>query len=109
MDDAAYEIEAGELQRRLEAGEPIRLIDVREPDEYAICRLEGATLIPLGELGQRVSELDPDAEYVVYCKMGMRGARGAALLRQQGFSRVRNLRGGIMAWALTVDPSMPRY
>lgn len=89
-------------------GEPV-LLDVREPAEWRIARLPGARLVPLSELAAAVSELDPSAETVVYCHHGTRSAYAAAHLRSLGFSRVRNLLGGIDRWSVEVDPSTPRY
>jgi len=112
--NAIPEIGAAELRDRLDAGEPITLIDVREPHEWDIANLgdRGARLIPLGELPGRLSELAElkDAgEIVVHCRTGARSARALALLRQAGFQRVLNLRGGIHAWADEVDPTLPKY
>jgi rhodanese-related sulfurtransferase len=85
------------------------VLDVREPQEYQINRIQGSTLIPLGELGQRYGELDPSLEIVTQCKSGMRSAKAADFLRQKGFKRVRNLKGGILDWIDKVDPSQPKY
>jgi rhodanese-related sulfurtransferase len=102
-----------ELKARLESktDETIQLVDVREPDEYAFASLaqHGSLLIPLGDLTQRASELDPDRETVVLCHHGIRSAHAVAFLRHLGFEKVRNLRGGIDQWSLAVDPSVPRY
>jgi adenylyltransferase/sulfurtransferase len=106
---AAEEIGASELKRRLDAGESVEIIDVREPHEWAICRIEGARLVPLGTLGARLHELDPARTYVLQCRSGGRSARALGLLRQAGFPRLLNLRGGILAWAREVDPTMPTY
>lgn len=97
------------LDARLRSGAPLIVIDVREPYEWAIARLPTARLIPLDSLPDAVSSLDPDAETVVYCHHGMRSAAAMDWLRDQGFSRVRNLVGGIDRWSLDVDPSMRRY
>ncbi len=106
---AGPEITARELQSRLEADSAApTLVDVRTPQEWAICRLEGATLIPMNELPSRMGELDSRHEIVAYCKVGMRSAHAAALLRAAGFN-ARNLRGGLDAWAREVDPTLPRY
>jgi adenylyltransferase/sulfurtransferase len=87
----------------------VQLIDVREQREYDIAHIAGAILIPLGELPGRLSELDSSSTYVVTCHRGGRSRQACALLREAGFSRVRNLEGGIDAWAELVDPSLPRY
>ena len=106
---AERDIEAPELARRLADGAPVRLLDVREPHELEISRLEGATLIPLGQLAGRLSELDSAEEMVVFCKGGTRSARALELLASAGFRKVKNLKGGINAWAKEVDPSLPVY
>jgi adenylyltransferase/sulfurtransferase len=82
---------------------------VREPNEFQIGRIPGSTLIPLGEVPQRVGEIPRDKEIVVHCKMGARSARAAAFLRQQGYRSVKNLKGGILDWADKIDPSVPKY
>ncbi len=104
-----WDISARELAERLQRGNSIRLLDVREPHELEISRLEGATLIPLGQLAARLSELDSAEEMVVFCKAGTRSARALELLLSAGFRKVRHLRGGINAWAEEVDPSLPIY
>ncbi|HEX2444441.1 MAG TPA: rhodanese-like domain-containing protein [Vicinamibacterales bacterium] len=98
-----------ELKAKIERGEAPAIVDVREPREWDICRIEGATLIPLGELPQRMEELDRRREMVVLCKVGGRSARAVAFLRQQGFENVHNLDGGIVAWIDRVDPTQRRY
>ena len=103
------EVAPMELKEKIDAGERIVLLDVREPFEYAFCRIENSKLIPLGELKGRVGELDRSAETVVYCHTGVRSARAVDLLSSQGFRRVRNLKGGIKAWAEEVDPKTPIY
>lgn len=85
------------------------LLDVREPAEFDICRIEGSQLIPMGTVPSRLPELDPDADIVVICHHGARSAQVTMFLERQGFARVVNLAGGIAAWAAQVDPSMPRY
>jgi adenylyltransferase/sulfurtransferase len=98
-----------ELKSTLDRGEDVYVLDVREPNEYQICRIEGSTLIPLGELANRTAELDRDRDIVVHCKMGGRSAKAVALLQERGFTRVRNLKGGILAWIDRVDPSQSKY
>ena len=94
----------------LESGKgDVFLLDVREPREWEICRIETATLIPLGELPKRAGELPQDTDIIVHCKSGVRSAKAVNLLREQGFSRVRNLRGGILEWIERIDPSQPKY
>ncbi len=108
-DTSSIQITPKDVKARIEKKEPIVLLDVREPWEVAVARMEGATHIPLGELGRRFSELDSDAEIVVYCHMGVRSLRAVQFLRQQGLEHVWNLSGGIDAWSLEVDPAVPRY
>jgi adenylyltransferase/sulfurtransferase len=103
------EISASELKRRLDAGEPLEIIDVREPREWAICRIQGARFVPLGSLTDHVHELDPARTYVLQCRSGVRSAKALSLLREAGFRHLLNLRGGILAWAREVDPTMPTY
>jgi sulfur-carrier protein adenylyltransferase/sulfurtransferase len=103
-----FEISPEELKRRLDRGEDIFILDVRQPHEREISMLPGA-LIPLNELPSRIDELDPSREVVVYCKMGGRSAKAVELLRRSGFQRVKNLAGGINAWAERIDPAMARY
>jgi adenylyltransferase/sulfurtransferase len=107
--DGTSDMTVLQLKARLDAGSRPFILDVREPTEYQINRIEGSTLIPLGELPQRYRELDPNAEIVCQCKGGVRSAKAAAFLRQQGFTNVKNLTGGIMAWVEQVDPSQPKY
>ena len=97
-----------ELKRRLDAGDDILVLDVREPHEYQICNI-GGHLIPLNDLPKRVTEIDPGREIVVHCKMGGRSAKAVDYLRQSGFAKVHNLAGGINAWAERVDPRVPKY
>jgi rhodanese-related sulfurtransferase len=85
------------------------LLDVREPGEFACCRIEGSLHIPMGEIVSRLSELDPDRATVVVCHHGMRSFQVAQFLEIQGFGQIINLAGGIDAWAREVDPGMPRY
>jgi adenylyltransferase/sulfurtransferase len=105
----AGEISAVELKERLDRGDVLTLVDVREPNEFQINRIPGARLIPLGEVPRRYMELDTDDEIIVSCKVGARSARAADFLRSVGFRRVLNLRGGIVDWIDKVDPSQPRY
>ena len=102
------EIEVEELKKRLDRGDDIYVLDVREPHEYDICNI-GGHLIPLGELPNRVNELDTSKEIVAHCRSGVRSAKAVNFLRQAGFKKVHNLAGGILAWADRVDPSMPKY
>ncbi len=104
-----WDITAAELAEKIERGDPLRLIDVREPHELEISRIPGAKLFPLGSLAARLSELDSAQEMVVICKSGIRSARALELLVSAGFRKVRNLKGGINAWAREVDKSLPVY
>jgi len=97
-----------ELKQRLDQGDDLFVLDVREPHEYQICNI-GGHLIPLNDLPKRVGELDASRETVVHCQMGGRSAKAVDFLRQSGFSRVHNLAGGIRAWAERIDPKMPKY
>jgi len=103
------DISAEELKARLDGGEKVFILDVRNPPEYQICRISGSKLLPLPELPQRLGELDRSREMVVHCKSGMRSQKAIALLRQQGFTKLRNLTGGILAWIDKVEPTLPRY
>jgi rhodanese-related sulfurtransferase len=104
------QITATELKRRIDAGDDIQIIDVRQPNEFAFARIEGSKLIPLGELMGRSDEIDPARETVIYCHMGGRSARAIQALEHSGFQgELHNLAGGITAWSDEVDPSVPRY
>ena len=102
------EIQPEELKAKLDAGEDIFILDVREPHEYQICNLQGY-LIPLGELPKRAHELDSSREIVAHCRSGVRSAKAVSFLQQAGFRKVKNLAGGILAWSDKVDPSVPKY
>ena len=102
------EITARELKQRLEQGDDLFILDVREPHEYQICNLKGY-LIPLGELPRRVHELDSSHEIVAHCRSGTRSARAVDFLRKAGFRKIYNLRGGILSWSTEVDPTVARY
>lgn len=104
-----WDINATELAQKLRNGERLRLIDVREPHELEISQIPGAQLIPLGQLAARLSELDSAEEIVLFCKAGTRSARALEVLLSAGFRKVKNLKGGINAWAREVDPSLPVY
>ncbi len=101
------ELSVEDLRARLEAGD-IHLVDVREPFEVEICRIPGAVLIPLGQLGERMSEVPRDRDVAVHCKSGGRSAKAVKMLQDAGWTRVRNVKGGILAWA-EIDPSVKRY
>lgn len=109
---AGDEVSVEQLKTKLESGRPVYVLDVREPNEYQICRIPGAVLIPLAQLPNRLGEL-PGAgdarELIVHCKMGGRSAKAVKLLHEKGFTQARNLTGGILAWIDKVDPSQPKY
>ena len=98
-----------ELKRKMDASEAFELIDVREPFEFEIARIDGAKLIPLGEIAERADELQREQPIVVHCHSGRRSAQAVQLLKQRGFAKVYNLEGGIDAWSDQIDPSVPRY
>jgi rhodanese-related sulfurtransferase len=104
-----WDITASELSERMKEGNHLHLIDVREPHELEISHLDGATLIPLGQLAARMSELDSAEDIVLFCKAGTRSARALELLASAGFRKMKNLKGGINAWAQEIDPSLPIY
>src|SRR5204863_4685452 len=102
------EMQVEELKKRLDRGDDLYILDVREPHEYQICNLNGH-LIPLGELPRRVHELDTSREIVAHCRGGKRSAEAVDFLRKAGFRKTLNLKGGILAWSDEVDPSVPKY
>jgi sulfur-carrier protein adenylyltransferase/sulfurtransferase len=102
------EITPRELKARLDRGDDLYILDVREPHEYQICNI-GGNLIPLGDLSRRVNELDSAREIVAHCRSGKRSAEAAEFLRKAGFKKIWNLKGGILAWSDEVDPSVPKY
>ena len=109
MDGLAYEnITASELKARLDAGDRPVLLDVREPWEFELARIEGSTLIPMSELGERFTELDPGVETVVICHHGNRSSYVAQAMGQAGFEKVKNLEGGLDAYSF-VEESIPPY
>ncbi|MBK6751537.1 MAG: hypothetical protein KA956_01425 [Pyrinomonadaceae bacterium] len=104
------EITALELKDLLDSGLDVQLIDVRQPDEFAFARIEGAKLIPLGEIISRMNELDQSRDAIIQCKMGGRSARAIEALQRMGYTgTLKNLVGGITAWSNDVDPSVPKY
>jgi len=104
-----WDITARELEEKLSNGEEVKLIDVREPHEQEISNIEGSALIPMGEVASRMSELDSADEIVLYCKSGTRSSRALEILASAGFRKVKNLKGGINAWAREVEEDMPVY
>jgi adenylyltransferase/sulfurtransferase len=111
MHDDVPEMTPTELKARLDRGDRVTIVDVREPWEWEIGNLgpQGARLIPLNDLPSRMDELNPEDELVMQCRSGARSARAAGFLREQGFERVHNLAGGILRWSDDVDPSIPKY
>jgi molybdopterin/thiamine biosynthesis adenylyltransferase/rhodanese-related sulfurtransferase len=107
--DTVAPVSAHELKRKMDAREPLTLIDVRESWEYEIAQIAGSKLIPLGELGDRLTEVPREGIIVVHCHSGVRSEQGARLLQEAGFANVYNLEGGIEAWSRDVDPTVPRY
>jgi adenylyltransferase/sulfurtransferase len=104
------EMTATELKDRLDRGEDLQLIDVREDNEVAIARIPNTIHIPLAEVVSRMAEIDPKRDTVVHCKAGVRSARAIEALRRSGFEgNLTNLKGGITAWSNEVDPSVPKY
>jgi rhodanese-related sulfurtransferase len=103
------EITAAGLKTRLDAGEKILLVDVREPWENQQCRIEGSVLIPMGTIPANLQKLDTDEPVVCYCHHGMRSMDVANWLRQQGVSTAKSLAGGIDRWSMEIDPKVPRY
>jgi rhodanese-related sulfurtransferase len=103
------ETHPAELKLRLERGETVFILDVREPAEIALAAFPGATHIPMNDIPARIGELDPERETIVVCHHGMRSAQVGMYLARNGFTRVVNLAGGINAWSIDADPSVPRY
>ncbi len=103
------EITPADVKARLEQGEKLVLIDVREPWEYALCRIEGAKHVPLGTLAASLETLPDVDEVICYCHHGMRSLDAAAWLRFQGIERAKSLAGGIERWSIEIDPQVPRY
>ena len=103
-----WDITVTDLKRMIDAKMDLLILDVRQEQEYDICNI-GGTCIPLDQLPSRYSELDQNAEIIVHCKYGNRSAQAVHALRESGFIKVRNLNGGIMAWASEIDPEMPTY
>jgi sulfur-carrier protein adenylyltransferase/sulfurtransferase len=108
MTDGIVEITPKDLKTRQDRGDDLFILDVREPHEFQICNLNGK-LIPLGELPRRVAELDSSREMVVHCRSGKRSADAIHFLQKAGFKKLLNLKGGVLAWADQVDPTMPKY
>ncbi|PIQ82893.1 MAG: molybdenum cofactor biosynthesis protein MoeB [Candidatus Omnitrophica bacterium CG11_big_fil_rev_8_21_14_0_20_64_10] len=108
-DNGALEITPEDLKKLLDQKKPVKIIDVREPHEYDICRIEGARLIPLSEFSGRLDEMDPADELVLLCHHGMRSLKALKILKEAGFKKARSLAGGIDAWSERIDDTVPRY
>lgn len=108
-DSLPIEITPAEVSRLLKAQSPLRLIDVREQQEHAICQIEGATLIPMQTIPQHLQELDDDSRLIVFCHHGVRSLSVVDWLRRQGVESCQSMAGGIDLWSIEVDPSVPRY
>jgi rhodanese-related sulfurtransferase len=107
-----FEISPGEVKQRLDAGERLHLIDVREPNEFGLARIEGSQLIPMRQIPGELQTLEArsdEAPLIVFCHHGVRSLNVVNWLRQQGLESCQSMAGGIDAWSLTVDPSVPRY
>jgi rhodanese-related sulfurtransferase len=103
------EIKPADVKERLDRGESLVLVDVREQWEYDVCRIEGARLVPLGSLAASLNTLPDVDEVICYCHHGMRSMDAAAWLRFQGFAKAKSLAGGIERWSVEIDPKVPRY
>lgn len=105
------QISVQDVHAKLQSGEPLLLLDVRNPEEYAICKLEGSQLIPLGELVGRVGEIEVGSQepIIVYCHHGVRSLHATMFLKQSGFENVLSMTGGIDAWSMQIDPATKRY
>lgn len=106
---AELEITAAELKQRLDAGEKLLLIDVREPWEHQLCRIEGARLIPMQTIPANLQSIDVEEPVICYCHHGMRSLDVAVWLQRQGVESARSLAGGIDKWSAEIDPKVPRY
>ena len=104
-----WDITPSELQQKLKASIPLKLVDVREPHELEISHIDGTVTIPLGQLASRLDELDPKDEIVVICKAGVRSTRALHILLGAGFRNLHNLKGGLNAWVREIDPTQPVY
>jgi adenylyltransferase/sulfurtransferase len=109
MSSVPLEIDVQEARRLLAGPNPPLLVDVREPDEHAVCRIEGSRLIPMNSVPARLGEIPADARVLVHCHHGGRSLRVTQFLRAKGYAQVSNVKGGIDAWSLQVDPKVPRY
>jgi adenylyltransferase/sulfurtransferase len=106
---ADFEIAPVELKAKMDRGDEFILVDVREPEEYAICRIPGSKLMPRATLPERLHELSSADDIVVHCKSGVRSGMAVDFLKQAGYRKVKNLVGGILRWSDEVDPTVPKY
>ncbi len=102
------EITVQELKQKMDDGEDINVLDVREPHEYEVANI-GVKLVPLGELPRRLAEFDQNENFAIHCKTGGRSAKAVKLLQDAGFGNVHNVKGGITAWSEEIDPTVPKY
>jgi rhodanese-related sulfurtransferase len=111
MTTDAIEIDVHAVEALRASAEPFLLLDCREPDEHAIARIDGAVIIPMGEIPERLGEIEPhrDGRIVVHCHHGVRSLRVTRFLRERGFEKAQSMVGGIDAWSLAIDPATPRY
>jgi adenylyltransferase/sulfurtransferase len=109
MSDTPLEITIEEAARLLLSPQPPVLIDVREPDEYKVCQIAGSKLIPLATVPERTAEIPKDLPVLIHCHHGGRSLRATQFLRSKGYTQVSNVKGGIDAWSLKIDPKVPRY
>lgn len=107
--DEPMDITVKELKARMDRGDAPRVIDVREPHEAAICSIPGAELVPAAQFAQQLGELDPNQEIVIHCKSGGRSGQAVQMMKARGFTKARNLTGGVLAWINEIDPSQPKY
>ena len=103
------EISPRDVKQRLDRGEKLLLVDVREPHEHALCRIQGATLIPMGTIPANLQKLDADEDVICFCHHGMRSLDVANWLRSQGVTSTKSMAGGIDRWSTEIDPKVPRY
>ena len=103
------EMTVKELKARMDRKDAFVLVDVREPSEYEIAQIPGARLIPLGDVAVRANELDTADDIIVHCRSGVRSAKAIQVLKQLGFKKLTNVKGGILAWSDEIDPSVPKY
>jgi rhodanese-related sulfurtransferase len=108
-EDPFYDLTPEQLRELIAQGRTPRLIDVREPEEFELCRLPGAELLPAANIAEWSQWLDPDQEILIYCHHGVRSLHAVMYLTARGFKHVRHLRGGLDAYSLRADPCLPRY